>query len=87
MESKLNDYFFRINIYSEYQVFWITHDILKICPKTELNFYNSKNLYCILSIKISSITLDQIQLIFIENQIKFEEIKHRIKFKKIEPKN
>lgn len=68
------DYLFKTNINSEYQMFWITYSIVKICPNAELNFYNNENHTCVLSIKNACLSVTQIQFIFIENQIDYEEL-------------
>lgn len=72
--TKLVDYLFKTNINSVYQVFWVTHDMSEICSQIELNFQFDENKNYILSIKNSNITLDQIKLIFIQNQIEFEVV-------------
>lgn len=68
------DYLFKTNIKSEYQVFWITYGILKICPNAELNFYSNEKFSYLLSLKNTSLSLTQIQFVFIENQIDYEEL-------------
>jgi|GEM_PF-1094886 len=68
------EYIFKTDINSNYQIFWITHDLSKICPQIDLNFILYQNQFYIISIKNSNLTYNQIQLIFIENQIKFEVV-------------
>lgn len=71
------EYIFKADINSIYQIFWITHDLSKICPQIDLNFNLYQNQFCIISIKNSNLTYNQIQLIFIENQIEFEVVSER----------
>lgn len=68
------EYIFKTDINSNYQIFWITHDLSKICPQIDLNFILYQNQFYIISIKNSNLTYNQIQLIFIENQIEFEVV-------------
>tara|TARA_R110002050_G_scaffold124212_1_gene243235 strand:- start:155 stop:340 length:186 start_codon:yes stop_codon:yes gene_type:complete len=58
---------------SEYQTFWVTHDILKISPEAILDF-DFKTKATVMSINNSKLSYSQIQLIFQENLIEFEEI-------------
>lgn len=74
MEAQLKDYFFRIELNSEFQVFWITHDILKICPDAELDIDTNEQRQSTLSLVNCNLSLSQIQFVFIENQIGYEKI-------------
>ncbi|WP_444660183.1 hypothetical protein [Flavobacterium columnare] len=87
MESRLNNYLFKTNINSEYQLFWITHDIFKLCPSAELSIiFNTENRFSKLFIINSSLSLSQIQFVFIENQIEYKEIIDSINLKQFECK-
>ncbi|TYP98158.1 hypothetical protein C7447_103328 [Tenacibaculum adriaticum] len=75
MNSKFNNYQFETNIKSIYQIFWITYDLLIISPDVELNF-NIEKPHSPLSIISSNLSFSQIQSIFIENQIQYNQIQH-----------
>lgn len=70
MQSKPNDYSFKINGVSEFQLFWITYEISGKCSNTEVSYRNCD----ILSILNSSLSATEIELILIENQIQYERI-------------
>lgn len=73
MNSELKKHVFRTNINSVYQIFWVTHDILKICPNTLL-YFDEKETMTKIFITNCILSHSQIQSIFIDNQIEFEKI-------------
>lgn len=74
MQSKPNDYSFKINGITEFQLFWITYEISKKCSDTELDIVKDGNHYSRLSILNSSLPLTEIESILIKNQIEYEAI-------------
>lgn len=74
MQSKPNDYSFKINGITEFQLFWITYEISKKCSDTELDIVKGGNHYSRLSIQNSSLPLTEIESILIKNQIEYEAI-------------
>ena len=64
---------FKIDINSIYQKFWVSYDILKTSPESELHF-DTKGATTLIFITNSNLSNSQIQFILIENLIEFEEI-------------
>lgn len=73
MNSELKEYIFKTDINSTYQIFWVTYDILKVSPNTDLDF-DTIGATTIMSIANSNLSYSQIQLILMENFIEFEKI-------------
>lgn len=73
MNSKIKNYLFNTDLKSIYQKFWVTHDLLNLSPNTILNFkMEEKN--SLISIENSDLSFLEIQLIFIEHQIKYNKM-------------
>ncbi len=66
-------YVFKTNINSVYQIFWITHDLIEVCPDINLEF-KKKRKCTIVFISNTGIEYPQIQEIFIQNQIIYENV-------------
>lgn len=75
MQSKPNDYLFKTNGVSEFQLFWVTYEISKRCSDTELSRVNYGNYYSRLSIVNSSLSATEIESILFENQVEYEAIR------------
>lgn len=73
MNSELKEYTFKTDISSIYQMFWITYDILKISPNTDLDF-DTKGTTTVMYVANSNLSDSEIQLILMENFIEFEKI-------------
>lgn len=74
MQSKSNDYSFKISGVSEFQLFWLTYEISKRCSDTELGIVKYGNYYSRLSIVNSTLSATEIESILTDNQIEYEEI-------------
>ncbi len=66
-------YVFKTNINSIYQMFWVTYEMLKISPSVELNF-DHKKVNTIVSISNANVSASEIQFIFLENFIDYQEV-------------
>lgn len=75
-KSEFRNYTFKTNINSIYQRFWVTYEILKISPNIELNF-QSKKKKVVVSITNANLSSSEIQLIFKENFIDYEEVSNK----------
>lgn len=73
MNANLANYLFTTNIESVYQEFWVTYELMNRSPNTILNFINEQNNHLI-SIENTSMSLSDLQLIFMEYQIKYNQI-------------
>ncbi|AWG21165.1 hypothetical protein FFWV33_06260 [Flavobacterium faecale] len=73
MTTNLTNYLFSTNIDSVYQEFWVTYELMNRSPNAILNFKTEQNNH-LMSIENSSISLSELQLIFMEHQIKYNHI-------------
>ena len=70
MDQELQRHIFKTDMSSVYQRFWFTFDILKISPKTEVDFCPNG----VMTISTCNLSYHQIQLILIEHTVEFEKI-------------
>ena len=73
MTTNLTNYLFSTNIDSVYQEFWVTYELMNRSPNAILNFKTEQNNH-LMSIENSSISLSELQLIFMEHQIKYNQV-------------
>ncbi|NHN25280.1 hypothetical protein FIA58_006275 [Flavobacterium jejuense] len=72
MELSQSSFHFKINSNYEYQIFWITYEVMKICPNVELTSTKVDNQFYMISILNSNLTLSDIKIILLENSIDYE---------------
>ncbi|WP_026715464.1 hypothetical protein [Flavobacterium daejeonense] len=73
MNSKIKNYLFNTDLNSIYQKFWVTHDLLNLSPNAILNFKTEEK-NSLISIENADLSFSEIQLIFIEHQIKYNSM-------------
>lgn len=73
LSTETKKYVFKTDITSVYQIFWITYDILKLCPDADLDF-DIKEKTSLMAITNTCLSYSQIQSILNENLVKYEGI-------------
>ena len=73
MNSKFNNYLFNTDLNSVYQKFWVTYDLLNLSPNAILKFKKQEK-NSLISIENSNLYYSEIQLIFLEHQIKYNQM-------------
>lgn len=73
VNPEFKKYVFKTEMISLYQMFWITYEMLKISPNSDLEF-DKKEINTLVTITNSNLSNSQIHYIFDEHYVDFEQL-------------